>query len=134
MKILFWLWVGGALGQAAYTSFDDGAVRSVRHSYHRKGWPFLIGRLLALALWPVLTVVFLLFARTAIRLVNEKEGVKVMPVRCEVCGFEDEFCIVRGKWLQDTPYWYGRILDSGITVCSRACAKHWETHHEGKKT
>ena len=125
----FWIWVGGALGQAALTSWHGGVSRDLRSEYHRRGWPILVGRLLGLALWPVLTVVLLIFGRAMLRYLDETQGAKPTPVRCEVCGLEDEIRVVRGRWLQNTPYWYGLLNDGGVSVCSDECAKHWETHH-----
>lgn len=129
MTSLFWLWVGGALGQAALMAWHDGASIGVRRNYHRGGWPTLVGQILALACWPVLSLVFVIFGRALQRRLDQLEGVKVFPVRCEVCGLVDEFRVVRGNWLQDSPYWYGFLKDGGITVCSTECVKHWEQQH-----
>lgn len=129
MVMIFWLWVGGALGQAAFASWNGAASRSIRRDYHHRGWPVLVGRLLALALWPAQTLLFLALGRAIQRRVDEMDGAKVYPVRCEVCGLVDEFRVLRGNWLQDTPYWYGFLRNAGITTCSPECAKHWEQHH-----
>lgn len=125
----FWLWVGGALGQAAFASWHGSAARPIRRNYHHRGWPILVGHLLGFALWPLLTIIFLAFGRSMQRRVDQLDGARVHFAQCEVCGFEDEFRVVRGNWLQDSPHWYGYLKDGGITVCCAACAKHWEEHH-----
>lgn len=129
MSFLFWVWIGGALGQAAFASWQRCAMQQIRHNYHCRGWPTLIGHLLSLALWPLLAIIFLVFERRITRQLDHLDGARFHPVQCEVCGFEDEFRVVRGNWLQDPPYWYGYLKDEGITVCSAECTKRWEEHH-----
>ncbi len=127
--ILFWLYVGGALGQASVAVTNSDVSRNVKRSFHWFGVRGLLIMLLGLALWPLLTVLLAVFDGWFERWLRKMQHARGIEVRCGICGLTDEAVVSHGRFFQDPPHWYSDKQNPEMSFCSYRCATHFAQHH-----
>lgn len=133
MTTLVWFYLGGIVGQAALVAANDDAARAFKRSVHWGGVRAAGGALIGIFLWPLTSLLLVLFGQALVRYMDQRNQTKVQLERCEVCGLEDETRLTHSRWLQDPPSWVVDTRGEGNKIfCSPRCAVHWAQHHEGK--
>lgn len=128
----FWIWLGGMLGFATSLTGDKDLVRGMKETLDhadrvKSVGAFFFGMALGIVFWPIILVMNLTIRDWAIERI-ERKIFFVRTAWCAVCGKSAKVLAPKmaDSWSDIPTTWYVKSSDVLQTVCSPACAKHFD--------